>query len=173
MALDELDKSILAILYEDSRTPFTKIADIITEKFRKKGYIGPKERIPDTTIHFRVKKLKDNNIINKFTIFVSPKTLGYTITALVSINVGGHILKEISVKRTQEIAERMAKNELIRFIGLGEDKTSIYLIVVSKNEEELENLLNTLRKDPDISKIDVSKFTEVVKGEETLTPIQL
>lgn len=172
MILDELDKSILEILYKDSRTPFTKIADIITNDFRKKGYIGPNEKIPDTTIHFRVKKLKENNIISKFTISISPKTLGYESYALISLKIGGHILKEISVKRTLEMAEKLAKNPYIRFIAVDDTKTNLHLIIVTKNEQELNNFIEDIKNDPDISEVNTFKLSEIKKGEDMLTPIE-
>ena len=50
--LSELDEKILERLSDDSRKAFTKIAKELD--------------VPDTTIHFRVKKLKDSGIIKKF-----------------------------------------------------------------------------------------------------------
>ncbi|MHA1431884.1 MAG: Lrp/AsnC family transcriptional regulator, partial [Candidatus Freyarchaeota archaeon] len=41
--IDDLDRKILALLQENSRVPFTQIAKELD--------------VPDTTVHFRVKKL--------------------------------------------------------------------------------------------------------------------
>lgn len=57
--LDELDRRIIQILEEDSRTVYTKIANEL--------------QVPAPTINIRIKKFKNSNIIKKFTISISPE----------------------------------------------------------------------------------------------------
>jgi Lrp/AsnC family transcriptional regulator for asnA, asnC and gidA len=52
--IDAVDLNILSFLQENSRTPFTKIAE--------------KLRVSDATIHLRVKKMEELGLIEKYTI---------------------------------------------------------------------------------------------------------
>ncbi|MFX1294768.1 MAG: Lrp/AsnC family transcriptional regulator [Promethearchaeota archaeon] len=152
--LDETDQKILQFLKEDSRIAYTKIAE--------------KLNIPDTTVHFRIRKLKDAKMINKFTILMSAENLGYNISALIKIKVGNHIVKEISVKRAIEIGKFFAKKINFCFLAIDQDETILYGLIFVKNDEDLEKFASEIRHDPDIIEIELIKFTEVIKGKELI-----
>ena len=151
--LDETDQNIIRFLKEDARIAYTKIAENLN--------------IPDTTVHFRIKKLKnEKKIIKQFTILLSPENLGYNVSALVKIRVGDHIVKEISVKRAIQIGKDFAKEMNFCFLATAEDGTILYGIIFMKNEEELEEFASKIRHDPDIIDVELIKLTEVIKGSE-------
>ena len=150
--LDELDQKILSYLKEDSRIAYTKIAE--------------KLKIPDTTVHFRIKKLRSAEIIKKFTILMSPENLGYNLGALLKIKVGDHIVKEISVKRAIEIGKSFATKANFCFLATAEDGTILYGVIFVRNEDDLEAFASEIRHDPDIIDVELIKFTEVIKGSE-------
>ena len=152
--LDDLDKKIINILKKDARVAYTKIATELD--------------VPDTTVHFRIKKLKNSHIIKNFTITISPEIFGYNLGALVKIKIGDHIVKEISVKRTREIGQSFAQKNNFCFIGTIEDGTILYAILFVKSEEELEEFEAELRHDPDIINHEIIKFTNVIKGNELI-----
>lgn len=153
--LSELDEKILNLLSEDSRKAFTKIAKEL--------------EVPDTTIHFRVKKLKDSGIIKKFSILTSIKKLGFDHYCFIRIQCGGHIISEITVKKVEEISKNLIKKyeKNVKFLGISEDH-SIYLLLISKTLKEMENILSELKKDPDIIEINMWKMKNIIKGEEFL-----
>jgi len=153
--LDELDHSIIRILKEDSRIAYTKIAE--------------KLNVPDTTIHFRIKKLKRANIIKNFTILISAEKFGFDLGALLKIKIGDHIVKEISVKRTLEIGKIFAQKKNFCFLATAEDGTILYGIIFVKSEEELEKFASEIRHDPDIIDLEIIKFNDVVKGSDLLS----
>ena len=155
LELSELDEKILERLSEDSRKAFTKIAKELD--------------VPDTTIHFRVKKLKETGIIKKFSIITSTKKLGYEQQCFIRIVVGGHIVKDITIKKSEEISENLINkyDKNVKFLGIGEDH-SIYLLLISKTIKEMENIIAELKKDPDILEINIWNIKELIKGEELL-----
>ena len=153
--LDELDMKIIQILKEDSRIAYTKIAE--------------KLQVPDTTVHFRIKKLKSSNIIKNFTILISPESFGYNMGALLKIKIGDHIVKEISVKRTHEIGKTFAEKKNFGFLATAEDGTILYGIIFTTDEEELEKFVSDIRHDPDIIDLEIIKFTDVIKGSELIS----
>ena len=84
--LDDIDKKILKILEEDARTPFSKIAKMLN--------------LSESTIHIRIKRLKENGIIRGFYVDIDPEKIGYNVMAFVLIKADPKkyesILKAIS-----------------------------------------------------------------------------
>jgi len=70
--IDSIDKEILRMLQDDARISFKKIAEKIG--------------VSEATIFVRVKKLRKNGVIKRFTAIVSPDLLGKNLTAFVLIN---------------------------------------------------------------------------------------
>ena len=148
--LDDLDRKILKFLHNDSRMPFTNIAK--------------KLNVPDTTVHFRVKKLKELGVIKKFSIVVPPESLGLNIVALINLKVGGHIVEDISVKRLHELTEYLSKMESVKFVA-NTTENNIFALILAENEAEMDNIISELNHNPDIGELSVSKITKIVKGE--------
>ena len=71
--LDNVNLQILDILVKDSSTPFVQIAK----------QIG----ISDATVHLRIRKLKDQGLINKFTICLNNNILGYDHLIFAGVNI--------------------------------------------------------------------------------------
>ncbi|MHA1754608.1 MAG: Lrp/AsnC family transcriptional regulator [Candidatus Odinarchaeia archaeon] len=171
MKLDTLDKFILNALIKDSRAAFTKIADEVTINLKKNNLLKKEEKIPDTTVHFRVKKLKENSIIKRFTIEVDPLKLGYNVISVVKINVGGHIIKKISINRTKKLANILAKNPNITFLAISDDGITIYAILVTKDGKEFKKFLEELQKNPDVDEIQFNLLSDLIKGSGRLVNI--
>ncbi len=171
MNFDKIDLEILKILQEDSRTPFTKIAEEVSKTIGGKNHISVDQKIPDTTIHFRVKKLKESGVIKRFSIDISPKILGFEIIGIIKINVGGHILKKISLSRAERISLQLSNAPNIVFVGIGEDRLTIYALVVARDRNQFLSLVENIRKNPDIDLIDYNLLSEIKKGEEVLKPL--
>ncbi|OYT29301.1 MAG: hypothetical protein B6U95_02530 [Thermofilum sp. ex4484_82] len=157
MALDDLDRKILCLLQQNARTPFTKIAEKLS--------------IPDTTIHFRVKKLIENGVIKGYTVLLSPQSLGYNYVSLVRLKIGGHIVEDMSVKKAEQLAEKLKADERVRFIALGDQKTVIYLILIGKDPNDVNDIVQKLKNDPDVQELVMWNIAKVMKGEEMLSPI--
>jgi len=68
--VDSIDKKILEILKEDSRTPYTEIAEDLD--------------VSEGTIRNRIKKLEENEIIEKYTVRVDKKEQIAIVMAKVS-----------------------------------------------------------------------------------------
>jgi DNA-binding Lrp family transcriptional regulator len=153
--IDDLDQKIIQLLKEDARIAYTKIAEIL--------------QIPDTTVHFRIKKLKDKlKIIKGFTVLLSPESFGYICGGLIKIKVGDHIIKEISIDRALEMGKSFAKNSNFGLLATAEDGTILYGVLFTKNEEELDQFVSNLRHEPDIIDVEMVKFSKIIKGSELI-----
>ena len=74
MSMDYINYKILEKLAENSRTPFSEIAEEL--------------KIATSTVHKRVQGLQESNIIEKFTLIVNPSSSSLNqITAYIGIEV--------------------------------------------------------------------------------------
>lgn len=148
--MDQLDRDLLRILQKDAKTPFTRIAEELKQ--------------PDTTIHFRAKRLKESNTITRYCALVQPEALGYTASAIFRIEIGGHILPEISKERTHSFAEEIAENEQFLWVAVDEEPMIVHALTMGVDEEDLQRRAETLRKSPDVMKVTMTPVSAVVKG---------
>lgn len=115
-----MDKKILAILQRNSRTPLREIS-------KRVG-------LAESTIYERIKKLKDNGVIQKFTVILNPESLGFTM------------LSFILIKSKAGMYARVAK-EIMKYPEIVEiyETTGNYDMVVkirTRNSDELNVFLD-------------------------------
>lgn len=96
MIIDHTDLKILEMLQQDSKAKMKDIADRIGMTI--------------TPVYERIKKMERNGIINKYTIQVNPKHLGYNLTAYCSVTLKEHSqqnlkLFEEGVQALQQVLE--------------------------------------------------------------------
>ncbi len=118
--LDEMDRAILGSLRENARTSLQEIS-------RRSG-------ISDATIQFRLKRLKANRVIERFTIIANPAATGYSVTAI--------MLVQTDNERHDQVVKALTKvPEITEVYGiLGE--YDLFLKVWSKSLDELNTLIN-------------------------------
>lgn len=101
--LDDINLKIIDVLSKDSSVPFVEIAK----------QIG----ISDATVHLRVRRLKDEGIISKFTLSVDNDLLGYDYLSFIGINIrpglADTITEELSaIEEVLEVHEMHGKYDL-------------------------------------------------------------
>ena len=101
--LDDVNLKIIDALSKDSSMPFVEIAK----------QIG----ISDATVRLRVRKLKDNGVINKFTLSLDNDLLGYDHLSFIGINIrpglADRITEELStIEEVLEVHEMHGKYDL-------------------------------------------------------------
>ena len=148
--MDKLDRALIQILQRDSRTPFTKIAEELDQ--------------PDTTIHFRTKKLKEKRIVSRFTAALNPSSQGYHYAAILRIEIGGHIISEISKDRSLSFARELATKEEYLWVAVDKDPMTVFALLMGFDEEDLTSRIESLRKTADIVNVTVTPVGQVVKG---------
>jgi Lrp/AsnC family transcriptional regulator for asnA, asnC and gidA len=136
--LDEVDAKIINILKKDSRTPFTEIASTLG--------------VSDSTIHVRLKKLKDDGILRGYTLDINEELMGKKIHGLAMINVNlGHLDEVVSALMRKEsvikIYEIHGANDLIALINARDlDELREVLIEIRKTENIASTALTTILK---------------------------
>ena len=136
--LDDVDVKIINILKKDSRTPFTEIASTLG--------------VSDSTIHVRLKKLKDDGILRGYTLDIKEELMGKKIHGLAMINVNlGHLDDVVSALKINEnvikIYETHGANDLIALINARDlDELREVLIEIRKTENIASTALTTILK---------------------------
>ncbi len=91
--LDDMDRSILSVLHENSITPFVKIASMLN--------------VNEGTIRHRVKRLMRYGIIKRFTVVLDPIALGLGSIMMLLLSVNSDRLRSVaeSVSKMPNVLE--------------------------------------------------------------------
>lgn len=81
---DNKDLRLLDMLYKNSQTKYADIAD--------------KLDLSVGSVHNRIKALKKERVIERFTIKVNPEALGYDLTALISMQIDVRHFTEVNAQ---------------------------------------------------------------------------
>ncbi|BAD84697.1 predicted transcription regulator, Lrp/AsnC family [Thermococcus kodakarensis KOD1] len=151
--LDDLDRAILKLLKQDARLTISELAERLNR--------------PESTIHFRIKKLIEKGVIDRYTIILGeplkPKSVVavYIETEIPVIEdflekYINHITKTLSMLPNVLAVARSGRNGIIALIG-------------GETEEQIEKFVDdTIRTLPSLRKVEVFPFTNIVKGEDVI-----
>ncbi len=139
MITDEIDREILEILNRDGRTKFTTIAKRIK---RTEG-----------TVRNRVRRLKEQGIIQGFRVVTDPENLGYGSQAIIKF----HLEPSYESYAQMDQLPFFCVSEGCKLISLyrSNGESSFILEVLSKNPQDLDYFVNELKKFMGITNIEV------------------
>jgi Lrp/AsnC family transcriptional regulator for asnA, asnC and gidA len=140
--LDDKDLHILSLLQKDGRAKYTQIARTLSKALN--------QNIPDTTILFRIRKLQQAGVIKRFTVSIDQEMLGYTVSGVMFIEIGGHILRDITIEHTQKIKAELESQSNVIFLALNETETGIFAFILGKRKTDLEDIFDKLKDNPDV-----------------------
>ncbi|MBI2840546.1 MAG: Lrp/AsnC family transcriptional regulator [Acidobacteria bacterium] len=118
--LDAVDRCLLAALIEDGRMAFSEIA-------RRAG-------VAPATIHERFAKLRQAGIVRGFAVLLDPRSLGYTVTAMV------HLRTELAENVERTVADLTAIPE-VEEIHVVTGEYDIWVKVRARDTSHLQDLL--------------------------------
>jgi DNA-binding Lrp family transcriptional regulator len=118
--IDEIDRTILRHLRQNSRIRFLEMS-------RLTG-------ISDATIQFRLKRMKAQGVIDKFTVILNPSATGYTVTAIILVKTEAD--KHGKIK--DSLVEMPEISEVYSVLG----EYDLFIKVWSRSLEELNAIIN-------------------------------
>lgn len=118
--LDEVDKKILDFLVENTRMPFTEIAN--------------KMGVSAGTIHVRVKKMEDAGIILGSSLVIDYKKLGYNFTTYVGILLS-------KSNRTKEVLNILEQNPNVTELCVTSGKYNIFCKIRAKDTDDARRII--------------------------------
>ncbi len=141
--LDETDKRIIEILIENSRMSYADMA-------RKLG-------ISEATVFKRIKKLKDEGVIESFTLQLEPNKIGRDVCLSIGMTVNPVLLDEIAKKLSNldEVSEV--------YITVGEHNIIAHALLKDNNAFN-DFLMNKIYKLEGVTKIDINMILKKMKA---------
>lgn len=118
--LDEIDLAILKHLRKNSRMRLVEMSY--------------KMRVSDATLQSRIKRLQKRGIIKKFTITVDPAAIGFTVAAIMLVQIDAD--KQDTAKKALSKVPEIS--EIYGVLG----EYDLCIKVWSKSLEELNDLIN-------------------------------
>ena len=118
--MDEKDRKIIEALRENSRTPFTEIA-------QKLG-------VSESTIRNRVQALENDGVIKKYTILVDPSKMGYNTVSIVGLDVEPSMFLEA--------AKSMAEIDEVQYVATSTGDHMIMSEIWTRDGRELSLLIS-------------------------------
>lgn len=141
LKIDDLDHQILRILEEDSRISYRQL--------------GQKLGIEESTARKRVVRLKEKQVIERFTIDVNDATLGRTITAFITVYP--------SMKHADEIIKEVTRlEEVIESYNLS-GRCGVFLKAIFGDMKALNSFIARIRGVPGIIGIHTCISLETIK----------
>lgn len=117
--IDEKDKKILEILMKDSRTPYTEIAGELD--------------VSEATVRKRIDRLKEEGVIERFTIDIDPIIVGYNTVTLLGLDVEPeYFLKAI---------EEMSEIEEVKWVAKSTGDHMIMSEIWAEDGDHLSNIM--------------------------------
>jgi Lrp/AsnC family transcriptional regulator for asnA, asnC and gidA len=139
--LDDVDVKIIEILKKDSRTPFTEVASMLG--------------VSDATVHQRLKKLKDEGILLRYTVEINEDLLAKKIHGFALINVNlGHL---------EEVISKLTLNNSVNKIYETHGMNDLIVLLDAGNLDELRELIMEIRQIENISSIKITTILKIWK----------
>lgn len=118
--IDEIDKQILDVLIENTRTPFTDIAKKLS--------------ISAGTVHVRVKKMEESGIIQGSSLTVDYDKLGYTFIAYIGVFLD-------KTSQTQFVLERINEIPYVTVAHITTGKFNIFCKIRAKDTSHAKRII--------------------------------
>ncbi|WP_297498728.1 Lrp/AsnC family transcriptional regulator [Thermococcus sp.] len=147
--LDDLDRAILRLLKEDARLTISEIA----ERLKR----------PESTVHFRIKKLLEKGVIERYTIILG-ESLQPKAVALVYLEAETPIIEDFLEKYISYITRTLSILPNVLMVARS-GKNGVVALVGEDNESKLNKFIDeTIRTLPTIKRIEVIPINEFAKG---------
>jgi len=139
--LDDKDRKILNLLQENSRTSYLHIANELG--------------ISEATVRYRVKNLIDNGVINKFTVLLDSKKIGYPTTGILMVKIAPDHFEKTSI----QISDLIETYHVFQNTG----EYNLVAVVHAHNLEHLSDLRKRVEMMPGVRDVSLSAAIRLIK----------
>ncbi|AEH24623.1 Lrp/AsnC family transcriptional regulator [Pyrococcus yayanosii] len=147
--LDDLDRAILKLLKEDARLTIAEISSRLNK--------------PESTVHFRIKKLQEKGVIEKYTIILGdplkPKHL-----ALVVLEVERPIIEDFLERYVEYITKTLSMLPNVLLVAKSGDDKIVALVGDESKEKLTEFIEDNIKTIPTLRNAIVLPLSEFKKG---------
>ena len=139
--IDKIDLAIVDLLMEDGRMASAEIARRIGE-------------ISERAVRYRIERMVNEGVI-RIGVIPNPKTLGYSVTADVWL--------EVESEAVMDVARKMAEFDCVSYVAFAIGETDVSVQVVGRNTEEVYRFVTEV----------IGKVTGVRKTTTSIVPLVL
>ncbi len=139
--LDDKDRKILNLLQENSRTSYLHIANELG--------------ISEATVRYRIKNLIDDGVINKFTVLLDSKKIGYPTTGILMVKIAPDYFEKTSM----QISDLTETYHVFQNTG----EYNLVAVVHAHNLEHLSDLRKRVEMMPGVRDVSLSAATRLIK----------
>jgi Lrp/AsnC family leucine-responsive transcriptional regulator len=139
--LDDKDRKILNLLQENSRTSYLHIANELG--------------VSEATVRYRVKNLIDNGVINKFTVLLDSKKIGYPTTGILMVKIAPDNFE----KTSEQISDLIETYHVFQNTG----EYNLVAVVHAHNLEHLNDLRKRVEMMLGVRDVSLSAATRLIK----------
>ncbi|MEM1945370.1 MAG: Lrp/AsnC family transcriptional regulator [Nitrososphaerota archaeon] len=143
MELDDLDRRIIQILYEDGRATYAEI--------------GRKLKVSENTIRFRVERLMKSGVIRRVAALVDPRAVGLNNSAAVMLRIDPQHL-ESALKTLADM------RDVYNIYQLSGDYDAI-AVIMCRDLQHLQKLVTDIKKIDGVADVNTLITLRVVKAE--------
>lgn len=122
--MDDMDRTIIAILAKDGRTPYREIAE--------------RSGLATTTVHQRVRRLTERGVIAGTRMVIDWEAVGLPVTALVSVEAPGN-------RPLAEVAASIADLAYVQSCYAVTGEFDLLLTVRARSSDHLGEVLDDIR----------------------------
>lgn len=153
--MDVIDVRLLNAMEKNSRISLKHLAKELNVK--------------TSTIYHRLHKLKESNILERFTIVINPEEIGLTIHKMFNISLKKMVIGKLDSMFLESFAKFLSDQFTeVLFSSVGDDQ-QIHIIASFCNEGHLEEFIQALRENPYIDTFDQIKFSKILKGKKVFS----
>ncbi|AFK22624.1 Lrp/AsnC family transcriptional regulator [Pyrococcus sp. ST04] len=149
--LDDLDRAILKLLKGDARLTIAEISNKLGK--------------PESTVHFRIKKLQERGIIGKYTIILGeplkPKYLAFII-----LEVGRPIIEDFLERYVEYITKTLSALPGVLFVAKSGSDKIIALVGKNEKDELMRFIEDNIKSIPTLKNVIVLPISEIQKGDD-------
>lgn len=136
--MDEKDTLLLSLLKEESHLSTRALAR--------------KMNMPITTVHTRVKRLKEQGVIKRFTIDIDPKCVNESFSAHVLVSVDLNTLKSLGISQ-HDVFKKLQQVNGVKTAVIVSGEADIVIFIRTKDAETFDSILfNQIQQVEGVSK---------------------
>jgi len=145
--LDPLDKKILGILQVDAKASLREIRE--------------QTNLSETAIRARIKKMKDEHVIQKFMTLIDCRHLGYREMIMISIRVN-------SSKSLRELKIKIEQLEKIKYAYIITGEFPLFVMAKCLDHEDSLQLIESLRDLPGVEELKTQIVLDKIKEDPSI-----
>ncbi|MHA1745701.1 MAG: Lrp/AsnC family transcriptional regulator [Promethearchaeota archaeon] len=153
--MDKVDIKLLAAMEQNARVSLKNLARDLDVK--------------TSTIYHRLHKLRESNILERFTIEVNPELIGLHVHSLIAVRVKKMVIGKLDAMFLESFAKFLSEHYIeVLFSSVGSDE-QIHLIASFRDDGHYENFLADIKANPYIEDFNCILFDKILKGKKLFT----